>query len=77
MVWVASLFRQHILDLSHRCACFPGSWLAGENIMVFPRPHRVLLALEVARKSVSTVSQDGGMYVLFAVIDPRGRRQNN
>ena len=56
MVWVASLFRQHILDLSHRCACFPGSWLAGENIMVFPRPHRVLLALEVARKSVSTVS---------------------
>lgn len=51
MVWMASLFRQHILDLSHRCACFPGSWLEGENMMVFPRPHRVLLALEVASKS--------------------------
>lgn len=51
MVWMASLFRQHILDLSHRCACFPGSWLAGENMIVFPQPHRVFLALEMARKS--------------------------
>lgn len=51
MVSMAPLFRQHIVDLSHRCVCFPGSWLAGENMMVFPQPHRVLLALEVARKS--------------------------
>lgn len=33
MVWMAPLFRQHTVDLSHRCACFPGSCLAGENMM--------------------------------------------